>query len=153
MNTVPVLLLDPSLPSPNSRIMASPNTPQPAHPGADLARRLQDAAHVLGRVFGEEVLAALHEGVLKGDLAGVVPLLTAAGAKPYLRAAVQDVFAAVCDAGEADAAALLLECDGIDGDAALKPSYVRYEQDDDLFAYNDEDDEEGDTVLSRAARP
>ena len=52
---------------------------------------------------------------MQGDLTGVVPRLAAATAKLHLRAAVQAAFAAVCNAGEADAAALLLGCDGIDG--------------------------------------
>ena len=124
---------------------AQPPTPRRKHAAA---------ATVLGRVFGEEVLAALHEGVLKGDLTGIIPLLTAATAKPYLRAAVHDVFAAVCDAGEVDAAALLLEGDGIDGNAALNPGYVRPTHDDKNYGYavNDESDEEGDTALTHAAR-
>ena len=109
---------------------------------------------MLGRVFGEEVLAALHEGVLKGDLTGVVPLLAAATTKPYLRAAAQAAFAAVCEAGEVDAAALLLECEGIDGNAALNPSYERPTDHDIYYGYalNDETNEEGDTALTRAAR-
>ena len=100
---------------------------------------------------------------MKGDLTGVVPLLAAAIAKPYLRAALQEAFAAVCDAGEADAAALLLACDGIDGNAALNPGYVRprsrmfrgrdCDHEEHLgYALNDEGNEEGDTVLTRAAR-
>ena len=126
----------------------TPTTTQPPTP----RRKQVAAATVLGRVFGEEVLAALHEGVLKGDLTGVVPLLAAATANRHLRAAAQAAFAAVCDAGEADAAALLLECDGIDGDAAVNPGYVRYDEDDEEYARNEEDNEEGDTALTRAAR-
>ena len=66
---------------------------------------------------------------------------------------VQEAFAAACDAGEADAAALLLECDGIDGNAAVNPGYARpCDAEEDPFVCNDEGDEEGDTVLTRAAR-
>ena len=104
--------------------MSTATTPQTTAPPTP-RRKEAAAATVLGRVLGEEVLAALHEGVLKGDLTGVVPLLAAATAKPYLRAAAQAAFAAVCDAGKADAAALLLECDGIDGNAAVNPGYAR----------------------------
>ena len=57
-----------------------PTSAQPPPP----PRKQAAAATVLGRVFGEEVLAALHEGVLKGDLTGVVPLLAAATASPHL---------------------------------------------------------------------
>ena len=125
-------------------------TSQPPNP----RRKQAAAATVLGRVFGEEVLAALREGVLKGDLTGVVPLLAAATARPYLRKAAQAAFAAACAAGEADAAALLLECDGIDGNAAVNPGYVRPTHNDGHYGYavNDEDNAEGDTVLARAAR-
>ena len=101
---------------------------------------------MLGRVFGEEVLAALHEGILKGDLAGVVPLLSADTAKPYLRQAAQAVFLAACLENEAGAAALLLEGDGADANAVIDPGYVR----DDVG--DAEDNEAGDTVLTRAAR-
>jgi len=65
----------------------------------------------------------------------------------------QEAFAAACDAGEADAAALLLECDGIDGNAAVDLGYARpYDAEEDPFVHNDEGDEEGDTVLTRVAR-
>ena len=133
------------------RIMSTATNPQPAEPPTPPQKQAA-AATVLGRVFGEEVLSALHEGVLKGDLTGVVPLLAAATAKPYLRAAAQAAFAAVCDAGEADAAALLLECGGIDGHAAVNPGYVRPTDEDEEFLHNDEESEEGDTALTRAAR-
>ena len=106
---------------------------------------------MLNYVFGEEVLAALHEGVLKGDLTGVVPLLAAATAKPYLRQAVQLAFANVCTTGDVDAVALLLESDGVDGDAVVNPEYVR-PTDEYGDAMNDESNEEGDTALTRAAR-
>ena len=64
--------------------------------------RKQAAANVLGRVFGADVVAALHEGFLKGDLTGVVPLLAAATAKPYLLQAAREAFVAVCEAEKAD---------------------------------------------------
>ena len=127
---------------------ATPTTAQPPTP----QRKQAAAATVLGRVFGEEVLAALHEGVLTGDLTGVVPLLTAATARPHLRKAAQLVFAEACTAGEADAAALLLGCDGIDGNAVLNPGYVRPREEDEEFVHNDEDNVWGDSVLTRAAR-
>ena len=95
-------------------------TPQPNT--APVPRREEVAADMLSRVFGEEVLAALHVGVLKGDLTGVIPLLTAATAKPYLRQAAQLAFADVCDAGGVDAAAALLEFDGVDGNAVVNPN-------------------------------
>ena len=128
--------------------MASPNTLQPVQPGTNPARRQQDAAHVLSRVFGEEVLAALYEGFLQGDLTGVVPLLTATTAKPHLRQAAQDVFLAACLENEAGAAALLLEGDGVDGNAVVDPSYVRNDED----WLDSSENEAGDTVLTRAAR-
>ena len=99
--------------------MASPNSPQQAQPNPNPARRRQDAAHVLGRVFGEEVFAALHDGFLRGDLTGVVPLLSATTSKPYLRQAAQAGFVEACVENEAGAAALLLEGDGVDGDAGI----------------------------------
>ena len=120
---------------------------------------------MLGRVFGDDVLAALREGFLTGDLTGVVPLLTAATAKPHLRQAALLAFADVCAAGEADAVALLLEFDGVNGDAVVNPEYARNtendENDDDGhtygdegngYAYGDESNEEGDTILTRAVR-
>ena len=125
--------------------------PQPAQP-ATARRKQAAAATVLGRVFGEEVLAALRDGFLKGDLTGVVPLLAAATAKPHLRQAAQAAFVGACSVGEADAAALLLGCDGIDGNAAVNPGYVRPGHMDFEFAVNDEGDADGDTVLTRAAR-
>ena len=133
--------------------MSTATNPQPAQPPTP-RRKQAAAATVLGHVFGEEVLAALRDGFLKGDLTGVVPLLAAATAKPYLRAAVRLAFGSVCGAGEVDAAALLLECDGIDGNAALNPGYVRSAYNDEEYGYavNDEDDAEGDTALTRSAR-
>ena len=56
---------------------------------------------------------------------GPAPTAAETNAKPYLRAAVQEVFVGGCDAGEAGAAALLLECDGIDGNEVRNPGYVR----------------------------
>ena len=54
---------------------------------------------MLGRIF-EYALAVLHEGILKGDLTGVVPLVAAATATPHLRQAAQLAFANVCIFGE-----------------------------------------------------
>ena len=115
---------------------------------------------MLGRVFGEDVLAALRDGFLKGDLTSVVPLLAAATAKPHLHTALQETFAGACDAGEADVVALLLECNGVDSNAAVDPRYVRPQKNDEYWQYscsdialmNDEDDAAGDTALTRATR-
>ena len=101
---------------------------------------------MIGRVLGADVVAALHEGFLKGDLTSVVPLLAAATAKPYLLQAAREAFAAACGDNEAEEAALLLEGDGVDGNAAVDPGYEYDEYD------GWEDNEEGDTVLTRAAR-
>ena len=128
-------------------------TPQPNK--ASTPRRKVAAADMLNRVFGQDVLTALRDGFLTGDLTGVVPLLTTATAKPYLRQAAQQAFADVCDAGDADAVALLLEFDGMDGNAVVDPECVRptvYDDEDFGHAVNDEEHEEGDTVLTRAAR-
>ena len=128
-------------------------TPQPTT--APTPRRKEAAADILNRVFGEEVLASLRDGFLKGDLTGVVPLLAAASTKPYLRQAAQLAFAAVCGTGDADAVALLLEFDGVAGGAVVDPEYVRPTDDDaEEYGYelNDEGNEQGDTVLTRAAR-
>ena len=124
---------------------SSANTSQTHHPGPTAARK-QAAATVVGRVLGEDVFAALHEGFLKGDLTAVIPLLAAATTKPYLRKAAQEVFVAACKDGEANAAALLLEGDGVDGNAVLNQHCVV----DEGWAYGD--NKEGDTALTRAAR-
>ena len=63
----------------------------------------------------------------------------------------------MCDAGDADAVALLLEFDGVAVHAGVDPEYVRPTENADGHGYlrydlNDEDDEQGDTALSRAAR-
>ena len=68
------------------------------------------------------------KGFLKGDLTGVVPLLAAATAKPYLLQAAREAFVACCG-GEADEAALLLEGDGVDGNAPVDPDYEHDEDD------------------------
>ena len=73
--------------------MASATNPpsQPNQPSTNPERK-HAAVTVLGRVLGESVVAALHEGFLKGDLTGVVPLLAALTAKPYLLVAAQEAF-------------------------------------------------------------
>ena len=60
--------------------------------------------------------------------------------------AAQEAFLDACVDGEADAAALLLEGDGVDGNAVVNPGYVHNDDPDDA------DTEDGDTVLTRAAR-
>ena len=85
-------------------------------------------------------MATLHDGFLRGDLTGVVLLLAAATAKPHLRQAGQEAFEDACTVGEAAAAALLLEGDGVDGNAALNPGHDG--DDDPSFQEN----EPGDTV-------
>ena len=58
---------------------------------ADADARKESAATLLGVVLGEGVVAALHEGFLKGgDFTGVVPALLGAGAKPHLAAAARE---------------------------------------------------------------
>ena len=86
-------------------------------------------------------------------LTGVVPLLAAATAKTHLRTAAQEAFVEAC-ASNAVAVALLLECDGVDVNAQVNPGYVRPTDRDDIYGYavNDEGNDEGDTVLTRAAR-
>jgi len=107
----------------------------------------QAAAKVMDRVLGADVVAALHEGFLKGDLTGVVPLLAAATAKPYLLQAAREAFVAACEDGEAVEVALLLEGDGVDGNVVVNPDY-EHDNEDNYW----EDNAEGDTVLTRAAR-
>ena len=107
----------------------------------------QAAAAVLDRALGEDVVAALRDGFLKGDLTGVIPLLTADAAKPHLRRAVQDIFAAACHAGEDRVFSRLLQW-GVDGHAALESDY-EYDTDEDEHP---DENEQGDTVLTRAAR-
>ena len=93
---------------------SSASTAAAATAAADPATRKEDAAEVLNMVLGAEVVAALHEGFAKGgDFTGVVPLLVAPGARPYLAAAARGALATACDAGKAGVAALLLEADGV----------------------------------------
>ena len=103
--------------------------------------RKESAATLLGLVLGEGVVAALHEGFLKGgDFTAVVPLLVGAAAKPYLAAAVRAAFATACNAGLAGVASLLLEADG-----------VREEDADAASSHVDEDGRDGHTLLAAAA--
>ena len=75
----------------------------------DAHARKEDAAEVLRMVFGEDVLAAVHEGFLKGgDFTAVVPLLVGPGARPIFAAAVRAALKPACDNGEAGVARLLL---------------------------------------------
>ena len=108
---------------------------------ADADARKESAATLLGLVLGEGVVAALHEGFLKGgDFTAVVPLLVGAGGKPYLAAATRAALATACDAGLAGVASLLLEADS-----------VRAEDADAESAHVDENGVDGYTLLAAAA--
>ena len=109
-------------------------------------RKQAAAARVVNRVLGADVVAALREGFSRGDLTGVVPLLAAAAANPHLLRAAQEAFVDACVGGEADEVALLLEGDGVDGNAPVDPDY------DPAEAESYVEDGVGDTVLGRAAR-
>ena len=132
-------------PVPPTRITMS----APAQLALTPPRKQAAAATVLGRVLGEGLLAAIHEGFLKGDLAGAVLLLAADSAEPHLRTATQAVFVDACDAGEEDVVRLLLGCDGVDGNAAVDPDYDVEEGD---YLDMEGGDEEADSVLTSAAR-
>ena len=101
------------------------------HGATDTAGRKVGQTGVLRIMLGDDVVAALEEGsrTTSKDFTRVIPLLVEACAKPPLVAAARAALVSACDGGKADAAALLLEADGMRAEDADAESACRKRKD------------------------